>query len=141
MVQVELVRDLDFPLQQVWETLGDFANMEWTGAPEVEILGEGIGMTRRVIMAGMEPIDEVLQSLDHEANSFSYTIPRGLPLPVTDYTAGARAEALDDHRTRIYWSCTCTPTDGSMSAADVQALMERTYTSLLDGLANYLQQD
>ena len=36
-------------------------------------------------MEGMDPIDEVLERMDSAAMTLSYTIPRGLPLPLTDY--------------------------------------------------------
>ena len=140
MVDVSLVRDMPFPAQRIWAVLEDYGNMAWTGAPRVEVIGEGIGMIRRVIMDGMDPIDEVLESMDPAAMSFSYGIPRGLPLPVTDYHAGASLEARDDKNTRITWSCSCTPTDESMSEADVENLMQNTYNGLLDSLQRYLDE-
>jgi hypothetical protein len=138
MVEAKLVRDLDFSAEQVWAVLEDYGNMAWTGAPDWEVIGEGIGMTRRVKMEGLDPIDEVLQSMDPQTMSFSYTIPRGLPLPLTDYRSSARVEALEDGRARVHWSCECTPTDPSMSEADTEKLMQDTYGNLLNGLEAYL---
>ena len=138
MVNVELVRDMDHPADKVWAVMEDFGNMAWTGAPDVEVVGEGIGMIRKVVMEGMDPIEEVLETMDPANMSFTYTIPRGLPLPVTDYRSGCRVERRDDGTARVFWTCTCTPTDESMSAADVQALLEGTYSGMLDGLDAYL---
>jgi hypothetical protein len=138
MVEAVLQHDLNFPAEQVWAVMGDFGNMAWTGAPDWEVIGEGVGMTRRVLMEGMDPIDEVLESLDNEAMSFAYTIPRGLPLPVDEYRSEARVEALDADHCRVHWSCTCVPRGEGMSAADVQALMEQTYGGMLAGLEQYL---
>lgn len=109
------------------------------GPPKVEVIGSGIGMIRRVLMPGMEPIDEVLESQDPATMSYSYTIPRGLPLPLTDYRSSARVEALPDGSARVHWSCECTPTDASMTAAATEKLMQATYNSLLDALETFLQ--
>ena len=139
MVNVEFVREMDFSADEVWAVLSDFGEMGWTGAPEVEVIGEGIGMIRRVIMEGMDPIDEVLEKMDHGNKTLVYTIPRGLPLPVTDYRAGGRVEDREGGGAKITWFCTCTPTDENMSVDDVQNLLKDTYAGLLDGLEAHLQ--
>ncbi len=139
MVNVKLLRDLDFPAEQVWAVLEDYGNLEWAmGPPRVEVIGEGIGMIRRVLIEGMEPIDEVLEAMDPAGMSFAYTIPRGLPLPLTDYRSSVRVEVKDDGSARIHWSCQCTPTDPAMSEQDAEQLMQSTYNSLLDSLAAFL---
>jgi hypothetical protein len=139
MVNVKLIRDLDFTAQRVWDVLEDYGNMEWAmGPPKVEVIGEGIGMIRRVLIEGMDPIDEVLETMDAEQMSYSYSIPRGLPLPLTDYRSSARVEKRDDGNARVHWSCQCTPTDATMSEADIERLMHDTYNSLLDSLAAFL---
>jgi hypothetical protein len=139
MVEVSLIRDLDFTAQRVWAVLEDYGNMEWAmGPPKVEVIGEGIGMIRRVLIEGMDPIDEVLETMDAEQMSYSYSIPRGLPLPLTDYRSSARVEKRDDGNARVHWSCQCTPTDATMSEADIERLMHDTYNSLLDSLAAFL---
>ncbi len=138
MIEVKLVREMNFPAQRVWAVLEDYGNMEWTGAPEFKVIGEGIGMIRQVIMPGLEPIDEVLEMMDADNMTFSYSIVRGLPLPLTDYRSTARLEQLGDRSTRIYWSCQCTPTDDSMTDADVESLMQGVYNGLLDSLEAYL---
>ena len=140
MVEAKLVRTLGFPAQRVWSILEDFGNMEWAmGPPRVEVIGEGIGMTRRILMEGMDPIDEVLESMNPESMTFSYTIPRGLPLPLTDYRSTARVETSDAGNAIVHWSCECTPTDASMTDADAEALMQGTYNALLDSLEAFLQ--
>lgn len=139
MVNVKLVRDLDFPAERVWAVLEDYGNMEWAmGPPRVEVIGEGIGMIRRVLIEGMEPIDEVLEAMDPAGMSFAYSIPRGLPLPLTDYRSSARVEAKDDASSRVHWSCQCTPTDPAMSEQDTEQLMQSTYNALLDSLVAFL---
>lgn len=139
MAGIAFERELPFPATSVWEVLEDFGNMAWApGVKQVEIIGSGIGMTRRLHMDGMEPIDEVLESQDPATMSFSYSIPRGIPLPVTDYLASARIEGIDDGRCRAHWSCTCTPTDDSMDEAQLEEMLHGTYTLLLDMVEAYL---
>jgi hypothetical protein len=140
MVDVKLVRDLDYPVATVWGLLGDYGNMSWMdGPPKHEIVGEGVGMIRRVLMEGMDPIDEVLESYDDATMSYSYSIPRGMPLPVTDYLSSCRVEERESGHARVHWSCRCTPVNGSMSEADTQALLEDTYNMMLNWLEDYLK--
>lgn len=139
MAGIAFERELPFSATSVWEVLEDFGNMAWApGVKQVEIIGSGIGMTRRLHMDGMEPIDEVLESQDPATMSFSYSIPRGIPLPVSDYLASARIEAIDDKRCRAHWSCTCTPTDDSTDEAQLEKMLHGTYTLLLDMVEAYL---
>lgn len=138
MLDIELIRDIDYPAEKVWSVLEDFGNMAWTGALRVEVIGEGVGMTRRVMVEGMEPIDEVLESMDTANMTFTYTIPRGMPLPVTDYRAGARVERLDGGAARVIWSCTCNSADPNLNEKDVQGLLKDAYSGMLDGLEAHL---
>jgi hypothetical protein len=141
MVEVKLVRDLAFPAERVWAVLEDFGNMEWAmGPPRVEVIGSGEGMTRRILMEGMEPIDEVLEFMDSANKTYCYTIPRGLPLPLEDYRSTARVEVNPAGNARVHWSCQCTPTDKSMTEAEAEALMQATYNALLDSLETFLDQ-
>jgi hypothetical protein len=141
MPHIDFQRDMDFPASRVWPVLEDFGNMEWAqGVKQVELIGEGIGMTRRLHMDGMDPIDEVLESLDPATMSYSYSIPRGIPLPVTDYLASARVEALDDSRCRVHWHARCTPTDSSISDEQLEDMLHSTYNLLLDMVETFLKQ-
>jgi hypothetical protein len=139
MVTVHFEREVDLPAQQIWAILEDFGNMAWAeGVTRTEILGEGVGMTRRLHMPGMEPIDEVLESMDAPNMTYSYSIPKGLPLPISDYVATARLEPLDDQTTRITWQCNCTPDDPGMSFEELEAMVHATYNLLVDMVTRYL---
>jgi len=138
-VEVNVSRELDSTPGQVWAVLGNFGDMSWTeGTERVEVVGSGIGMIRRIFMNGMEPIDEVLESMDDAAHTFSYSIPRGLPMPVTDYLADVRVVALDGDRSRVDWHATALPT-GGVSAADASAILHGAYGQLLGWLEQHLQ--
>ncbi len=139
MAGISFQRTLPFSAATVWAVLEDFGNMDWAGVKEVEVIGEGIGMTRRLHMDGMDPIDEVLESQDPATMSFSYSIPRGIPLPVTDYVASARIEAVDESECIAHWACTCTATDPHMDEAQLEEMLHGTYTLLLDMVENHLR--
>ena len=139
MAEVFFQRDIPFPVERVWAVLEDFGNMEWApGIARTELIGEGVGMTRRLHMDGMEPIDEVLESMDPPNRTYSYSIPRGLPLPITDYLATARLEALDRESTRVHWSCQCTPLDPGLPASELEAMIHGTYNLLVDMVTQFL---
>jgi len=137
-VNVQAQRDFDQPLERVWARLADFGDISWTvGTERVEVVGSGPGMTRRIFMPGLEqPIEEVLESIDHAAHSFSYTIPRGFPMPIGNYLAQVRLEALPSGGCRVRWS-------GSGEALGVgteqaSQILEGVYAQMLGWLADAL---
>ena len=77
MVELNVIRKISATLDSVWAVLDDYGNLSWIpGADNVEVIGEGVGMTRRLHMPGLEsPIDETLTAKDVANKSFSYTIP------------------------------------------------------------------
>ncbi|MFT6758326.1 MAG: hypothetical protein ACJA0M_002217 [Chitinophagales bacterium] len=137
MIDVKIIRELPFSANAVWVVLSNYGDISWTGAPKVEVEGSGIGMVRKVIMDGMAPIEEVLESMNHEAMTYSYTIPRGLPMPVTNYRADVRVEAVNDVSCRVHWHSSAQPNEGSGS--DGQQMLEAAYSNMLDGLAQRLK--
>jgi hypothetical protein len=136
MIDVQIIRDLPFSASAVWLVLSNYGDISWTGAPKVEVEGSGIGMIRKVIMDGMAPIEEVLESMDHAAMTYSYTIPRGLPMPVSNYRADVRVESVDGINSRVHWHSTAQPNEGSGS--DGQQMLEAAYSHMLDGLVQRL---
>ena len=61
MINVHVSRTINHAPAVAWALLADYGNMSWTGAPKFEVEGEGPGMIRRVIMDGLDPIEEVLE--------------------------------------------------------------------------------
>ena len=139
-MKVKVERDLAFPKARVWEVLGDFGDIGWA-APGIQVdrIGEGPGMIRRLNMPGMEPIDEVLEAIDQDAHRFSYTIPRGLPMPITDYRAVVELEALGDDGCRVHWSAVGTAT-GDFSGEQAAEILHGAYAQMLDQLDAHLRQ-
>lgn len=139
-MNVKVERDYDFSSARVWDVLGNFGEIGW-GAPGIQVdqIGTGPGMTRRLHMPGMEPIDEVLEAIDHTTQSFSYTIPRGMPMPITNYRAAVHLESLGDNRCRVHWSAVGDST-GDVSGEQAAAILNGAYAQLLDALQAHLSQ-
>ena len=129
MIEVHVERELAFAEDRVWALLSDFGDLTWTeGWDKLETEGEGIGMVRRIIMPGIDPIEETLQSMDHDKKQFSYTIPN-MPIPVSDYRAEVSVAGVDTARSKVSWRCTAKQEGGS--ATDAAAMLEATYDQLL----------
>lgn len=136
-MKVDVEREMAHPAAKVWAVLANFGDLSWVpGAERVEVLGDGIGMTRRIYMPGMDPIDEVLDTLDNEACRFQYSIPRGMPMPLDDYQATVRVEALASGGSRIYWSARAQAR--GIDAATASGILQGSYTQMLDGLDTHL---
>ncbi len=72
MVEAKQQRQFNHPASAVWAVLEEFGNLDWTeGVERIELIGDGVGMIRRLFMPGMDPIDEQLTAVDSEAMWFS----------------------------------------------------------------------
>lgn len=132
MAKAKVSRDIEAGAHQVWEVLADFGNMGWMEGPDkVEAIGEGIGQVRRIHLGGMDPIEEVLEALDHEARTLQYSIPKNAVIPFDNYLATVVVSG-DEVSCQVDWSCELD--EGELPAADAQAMMEGAYNSLIDAL-------
>ena len=137
-VNAEVTDTIDAPPSAVWPILEDFGNItRWVpGIDQVDIIGEGIGMIRRLHIDGLaEPIDEQLSMMNAEAFTFSYRIPKGLPFPLKNYSATAMLKALDEEQCQVIWRSDC-EADG-ISIEDATAMLEGTYAQLIGWLKGY----
>lgn len=140
MLNIKVIQTLDFAAEEAWPILEDYGNISrWIqGIDKLEIIGEGVGMIRRIHMDALdEPIDEVLDFMDSDNMHFGYSIPKGLPLPLTDYKAEAQIKALEGGRCEVTWQSHCNPEAG-LSEADATAILEGTYKQLIGWLEEYL---
>jgi len=136
MVEAHLQREFNVPAEKIWALLENFGDINWApGIDKIELIGSGIGMTRRLHIQGMAPIDEVLTAQDSSTMSFSYDIPRGVPLPVTDYSANAKVSALDSGRCRIDWYGRAEPK--GVSDEDAVAMINGAYEMLLQWIDDW----
>jgi carbon monoxide dehydrogenase subunit G len=137
MVNVHLARDFDISAERVWALLEDFGDINWApGIDRIEVIGDGIGMTRRLHIAGMDPIDEVLTAMDKSAMTFAYDIPRGIPMPVTQYSANAKVTSLGEGRCHVDWYGRAEP--AGVSEKDVAEMISGAYEMLLQWINDHL---
>lgn len=137
MVEAKQQRQFNHPASAVWAVLEEFGNLDWTeGVERIELIGDGVGMIRRLFMPGMDPIDEQLTAVDSEAMWFSYDIPRGIPLPVSNYSAEAKVVALDDARCEVRWVGRA-EAEG-VSEDEAAAAIVSTYDMLFDWLQAHM---
>ena len=111
-VNMQVKRDFDHPVDRVWGILGNFADLGWCqGMERVEVRGSGPGMERHIHMPGLgAPIEEVLESIDAAARTFSL--------------ATVRVEELGAGRCRVRWSAT----------ADAQGISGEQAAEILSGV-------
>lgn len=139
MIDFTLQRELDHPVDKVWDLLADFGNMEWaSGLQRVEVEGSGPGMVRRIVMGEDLVIEERLETLDHAARHLTYTIPGNNPMPVTDYNAGAKVTDLGGGRCRVDWFCQAKPLEG-IDPAEAEATVRGAYEMMLGWIDDYLK--
>ncbi len=137
-VQVHVTRDVPFAVARVWGLLADFGYIGWTpGFEKVDVIGSGPGMIRRIFMPGMAPIDEVLESIDNAALTFSYSMPRGIPFPVSCYRGNVQLEELPGAHTRIHWNGHAAPK--GVSGATIDQILRGQYEQVLDWLEAHLR--
>jgi hypothetical protein len=139
-VKVNVERELHFSCEQVWSLLEDFGNIHWApGIDKLEVIGQGVGMIRRIHINGLDtPIDEVLDSIDPAAMEFSYSIPRGLPFPLSNYKAFANVKSLGKDKSLVQWQSDCKP-DG-ISHEDASNMLIDTYNQLIGWINDEIEQ-
>ncbi|NKI17956.1 SRPBCC family protein [Spongiibacter sp. KMU-166] len=137
MIEVHVTRQWNIPASQVWALVADFGDISWAdGIDRVEVVGEGVGMARHIYMGDMPPIEEVLTSQNPEEMTFSYDIPRGIPMPLADYSANAKITALSPTRCQVDWYGRARPE--GMTDDDATAMLQGTYDMLLGWIARRL---
>ena len=134
MHEILIEKTLDAPLSKVWPLLADFGNLDWyTPAEKVEAIGEGIGQIRRITMTGMgDPIDEILEAIDNEAHSLSYSIPGGV---MVDYFVTNTLSANGDKTDLVLRGTFKEVAMEGLSAEDLIAIMQDNYSGMMDALS------
>jgi hypothetical protein len=138
MARVSVKEKLGFPAQQVWELISDFGNVSWLkGLTKSEVQGQGPGMVRLIHVGDNPPIEERLESLDPKARTLTYTIPKNIPFPVSEYRATMRVRDAGPAASELEWSCELTPK--GIPEAQAVAMLEGMYKTMIgwlrDGLA------
>ena len=112
MAEVREVGELGAGVDEVWKLVGDFGGfIEAMGLP-VELDGDGVGQTRKIVMGGGEPTVERLEARDDAAKMIVYSIVSGA-LPVANYRSTMKLSDAGGGRTTLTWSSTFDPAEGS----------------------------
>ncbi len=137
MHQFSTEKVLHADIDQVWQIVADFANLDWfAGAEKVEKIGDGIGQVRRIYMPGMaEPVDEKLLSLDNEQYSLEYEVLEGAVNVMQNYRVHAQLHKLGDGETKAVWQ-------GQFDGVTVEGVepqqmidvMQQTYDGMLSAI-------
>jgi hypothetical protein len=109
VANVSVKRTLEVPVDLVWKLVADFGDTSWMpGPPEVERVGSGPGMERRISAGSGKVICERLESVDAASRTLVYTIPENVPFPVKDYRATMRVGAAGSG-SELEWSASFEP--------------------------------
>ncbi len=128
---------IEVPAHKVWALLADFGNTSWMpgGGGEIEVQGSGPGMLR-IIRAGEQKIHERLESLDEAKRTLVYTIPEGVPLPVSDYRATVVVSESGAGAAELEWRCSFEPSGADEATA--QKLIEGLYATMIGWVRDHL---
>lgn len=138
MPRIAVVKGVDAPAGTVWELLSDFADISWIPVIEdVEIDGEGLGMTRKIDGSGDQPILETLTHRDDERMKLAYSIAHS-PLPVTRFEALVTVRpAASGSGADITWEVDYDPQDSDeAAAAAAREAIEAVYGMMAGWLAD-----
>jgi hypothetical protein len=131
MAEAQVARTLDVSPDALWPCVRAFGDVPWIpGGSHAEIRGEGVGQLR-IFERPHGQIHEQLSSLDDRTRTLTYTIPQGMPFPVTDYEAQMRVDD-DAGKGRLSWSCRFEPV-GADAEAIAKTLQSR-FSALMDRL-------
>ena len=110
MSEAKVVKVVKASAEDVWEQLGDFTGIEAGGGIDsVAFEGEGVGMTRTIVMGG-KPVVERLEVHDSDERTFTYAIINDdSPLPFSDYSATVRIIDNGDGTSTVDWVGTFEP--------------------------------
>src|SRR5262245_26960092 len=138
MARVSVKEKLGLPAQQVWDLIADFGNTSWLqGLAKTEVQGRGPGMVRLLYVGDNPPIEERLESLDAKTRTLTYTIPKNIPFPISEYRATIRVRDTGSATSEVEWSCELTPK--GVPEAQAVAMLEGMYKTMVgwlrDGLA------
>jgi hypothetical protein len=125
MATARVTRTLDVPAAGLWKLVAAFGDTSWMPAgAQVTVVGSGPGMERRIAAGEGKQIRERLESLDEKGRTLVYTIPEGVPFPVTDYRATMRVRG-EGAKSELDWSVSFEP--AGASEADARKAIEGMY--------------
>ena len=136
MAKVQVKQELPVSAEQLWKLVADFGNVPWIpGGEAVKLEGRGPGMVR--IFAGPNgEIRERLESVDAAKKSLVYTIPQGVPFPVTGYRATMAVADAGKGHSALTWTCEFQPS--GVSEAEASKMIEGMYGMMIGWIRDHL---
>lgn len=110
MSEAKVIKTISAPADAVWAQLGNFAGIKAGGGIEsVTYDGEGVGMTRSIVMGGGTVVER-LEAHDDNTRTFTYAIiNEDCPLPFSDYSATVIISDNSDGTSTVDWTGTFEP--------------------------------
>ena len=137
MPRIAITKEVDASAAAVWTLLADFADVSWIPvAGQVDVVGEGIGMSRSIHGSSGRPVVETLTHLDPERRELGYRIADN-PLPVNRFEALVTVQSRPGPGSEVTWNVDYEPS-GSTDA-DAQATrqaIEAVYGMMAGWLAD-----
>ena len=137
MTQVTVTKEFDVNADAIWAVVRQFDKMDQflpSLVTSCTVEGSGLGAKR---ICGTENGDilETLTLLDDDRMTMEYTIDNDdAPLPLSDYTGGARVESLGADKARFSWSGTFEAK--GLPENEVSQILEGAYGAILDNIAD-----
>ena len=137
-MKIIVTRNFNVPAEKVWNVLEDFGNMGWLNMADIsiEVIGEGIGMVRRVSLNG-QYIDERLESMDKQAGLLTYSIEECELFPFKSYLAQMTVEKINELECKMTWMSDFE--EGNMPKEEAESMMTFNYNTMLDSLAVHVE--
>lgn len=137
-MKIIVTRNFNVPAEKVWSVLEDFGNMGWLNMADIsiEVIGEGIGMVRRVSLNG-QYIDERLESMDKQAGLLTYSIEECELFPFKNYLAQMTVEKINELECKMTWMSDFE--EGNMPKEEAESMMTFNYNTMLDSLAVHVE--
>ena len=136
MAEVTVVKNLAASADKIWTVLADFAGfLNWAGAGEIRIEGEGVGMIRHLNM-GVGEIAERLDVLDHNEKIIGYSLVYGEPIGMKIYRARVQVLPADSDSCEIHWHGEFEPAQAGAEEETAQ-LLKGAFGGMSDALVAY----
>ena len=138
MAQVTVRGEIDVPVERLWKVVADFGRVGWIpGGDTARVEGDGPGMVR-IFGVDKAEIRERLESRDEATKTIVYSIPQGMPMPITGYRATMTVRPSAGGNSELEWSCIFEP-DG-VPEADARAQLEGLYGMMIGWIRDHLKQ-
>jgi len=137
MAEINVTRTLETTPAALWEIVRAFDDVRWMpdGGGGCEVEGEGVGQVR-MFDGPNGKIHEHLVARDDAAQSLTYTIPQGIPFPVTGYRS-TMVVSDDGGQGALSWTCEFEP-DGA-TEAEAGAAVTQMYEVMIGWIADLLK--